>query len=425
LTPSAERCVTAASAGFRPVNICRARAGQSRAVRGIQEMAGIQEFFGLSLAVLSFVAAGFTVAAAATLGARLGSSISAVSPTGPRMRARPITILKPLHLAEAGLKENLRSFLQQEYDGAVQIIFGVASRNDSALAIVSALRADFPSADIDVIAGPMPVAANPKIANLINMVARAEHDLLVLSDSDICVPRDYLQRIVAAFEGPNVGAVSLLYTGRPLGSVWSKLVAMNIDCHFLPNAQLGMALGLARPCFGSTIAFMRQTLDEIGGFESLSNVLADDYELGRAIRARGYDLAIPDFTVEHACSEKNVSALFRRELRWAKTNLLLAKVGYIGSIVTYPLPLALLVFLFLGATPLSLSALAGALASRLFLLFTSGRRFGGRRDYVWLLPLRDVLSFFVYLAAFFSKTVEWRGHRFATRPDGMLAPVWR
>jgi ceramide glucosyltransferase len=91
--------------------------------------------------------------------------------------------------------------------------------------------------------------------------------------------------------------------------------------------------------------------------------------------------------------------------------------------VTYPVPLALLCLLFQGVTALSLSALAWALASRLFLVFKSGRRLGSRSEYVWLLPVRDVLSFVVYLASFFGRTVEWRGHRFATRADGALAPV--
>jgi ceramide glucosyltransferase len=141
------------------------------------------------------------------------------------------------------------------------------------------------------------------------------------------------------------------------------------------------------------------------------------------VRARGYRVVIPDYTVEHVCSETGALALFRQELRRAKTNLLLVRGGYIGSVVTYPLPLALITIAFQGPTALSLSTLAWALASRVFLLFKSGRQFGSRNDYIWLLPVRDVFSFFVYLASFFCKTVEWRGHRFSTGADGALAPV--
>lgn len=385
------------------------------------EMTGIHEAIGSGLAMLCFIAAGFTVAAAFALGTK--RKFSLIESQCPR--PVPVTILKPLRLAEPGLEDNLKSFFEQDYDGAVQFVFGASSQADPALDVVNALRRHFPNVEIEVVVEPKPLAVNPKVANLISMVARAKHELLIVSDSDIRVGRDYLRRVVAAFDEPRLGAVSLLYSGIPVGNIWSKLAAMNIDCHFLPNARLGMALGLTHPCFGSTIAFRRETLEEIGGFQFISNVLADDYELGRAIRARGYRVFIPDYTVGHVCSETGALALFQQELRWAKTNFLLARIGHIGSVVTYPVPLALLCLLFQGVTALSLSTLAWALASRLFLVFKSGRRLGSRSGYVWLLPMRDVLSFVVYLASFFGRTVEWRGHRFATRADGALAPIWR
>jgi ceramide glucosyltransferase len=384
-------------------------------------MTAIQESIGSGFALLSFVAVGFTMAAS-LLFPRISKSRS--EEAGPR-RATPVTLLKPLYLAEPGLEENLRSFFQQDYDAPVQIVFGATSHSDPALKVVDSLRHDFPEADIHVVAEPVFLAANPKMANLINMVAHAKHDLLIMSDSDIRVPADYARRIVSTMEEPGVGAVSLLYSGTPLGNLWSKLAAMNIDCHFLPNARLGIALGLAQPCFGSTIAFRRQTLAEIGGFERLSDVLADDYELGRAIRRRGYRVAIPDsIVVEHVCSQASASKLLRQELRWAKTNFVLARIGHAGSVVTYPLPLALLALLFLGVTAVAVAALGAALASRLFLVFNSRRRLGNDKGYyIWLLPLRDALSFFVFLASFFGRTVEWRGRRFATDTDGALAPI--
>ena len=384
-------------------------------------MAGIQELVGTAVALVSLLATGFTLGAALALNGDRERSRRRL----PRRPAVPVTILKPLHREEPGLDDNLRTFLRQDYDGAVQLVFGVSSSSDPALAVVGTLRREFPDAHIDVVVGSKSGATNPKVANLMNMVAHARHELLVVSDSDIRVGPEYLRRIVAEFDDPQLGAVSLLYSGTPLGNVWSKLAAMNIDCHFLPNARLGMTLGLAHPCFGSTIALRRRMLEDIGGFETISNVLADDYELGRAIRSRGYRVLIPNFTVEHICGETDVLTLFQQELRWAKTNFLLARVGYIGSVVTHPLPLALLSFVFQGITPLSLSVLAWALASRLFLVFKVDRRLGSRGDYIWLLPLRDTISFLVYLASFFGKSVEWRGRRFATRSDGALAPVWR
>ncbi len=381
-------------------------------------MTAIDEFIGSTLLLLSVVAMGFTLAAAA-----------AIAPLPRRSTARkssrsPVTLLKPLCLAEPGLEDNLRSFFRQDYEGAIQIVFGAKCHDDPALRVVEKLRGIFPEANVEVVTDPKFCGANPKVANLINMTERARHDVLIMSDSDIRVRPDYVRQVVGAMDEPEVGAVSCLYSGKPVGNLWSKLAAMGIDYHFLPNARLGIALGLTEPCFGSTIAFRRQTLDEIGGFESLSNVLADDYELGRAIRERGYRLAIPPaLTVEHICSQKSASALLHQELRWAKTNLWLAKSGYAGTLLTYPLPLALLACLFQGWSALSLMAVAAALISRVYLMFKCSRPLRLRADHVWLLPLRDILSFGVFVASFFGRTVIWRGTRYLAGPDGALAQL--
>lgn len=370
---------------------------------------------GLVFCAIAVLAVGFTFAAA-------------FSVPWPRRDAksktcrRSVTLLKPLHLAEAGLEDNLRSFFAQAYPGRVQIVFGAESRNDPALAIVDKLGREFPDSDVTVVTDPGFGGANPKVANLVNMVARAKHEVFVLSDSDIRVGPDYLGEVVAALEEPGVGAVSCLYSGKPIGPVWAKLAAMGIDYHFLPNVCLGVALGLTEPCFGATIALERRILEEIGGFESLANVLADDYELGRAVRENGYRVHIPHgLAVEHVCSEDSLKALFRQELRWARTNLLLAKSGYAGTVLTYPLALSLLALVFGGITVSTLAILGAALASRFFLVFQSRRFLGARGGSVWLLPLRDVLSFVIFVTSFFGHTVEWRGTRYVTAPDGALA----
>ncbi|MGH6877636.1 MAG: bacteriohopanetetrol glucosamine biosynthesis glycosyltransferase HpnI [Rhizomicrobium sp.] len=381
-------------------------------------MIQIDNSIGWTLCLLSVVAVGFTLAAAAAMA-------PAPRRAPPRRSGRTaVTLLKPLHLAEPGLEENLRSFFRQDHDGPMQIVFGAKSWDDPALRVVERLRRAYPEADIAVVADPGFGGSNPKVVNLINMIAHAKHEVLVMSDSDIRVRPDYLRHILAALDGPDVGAVSCLYSGIPVGNMWARLAAMGIDYHFLPNARLGIALHLAEPCFGSTIALRRKTLEEIGGFESVSNVLADDYELGRAIREKGYRLSIPDsLTVQHVCSQKSALALLRQELRWARTNLLLAKSGYAGTLLTYPVPLALLAVLFQDFSELSLAAVAVALLSRFYLVFRIGRSLGLRADHMWLLPLRDILSFGVFMASFFGKTVVWRGTRYIAEADGALAQL--
>ncbi len=205
----------------------------------------------------------------------------------------PVSILKPLYGDEPGLLENLATFCVQDYPAPFQIVCGVHDPDDTAVVTVERLRALYPGVDIKLVADARRHGSNAKVSNLINMLPSARHDLLVLSDSDIAVPPDYLRRVADALAQPGVGAVTCLYTGKPLGGLAAQLSAMGIDYHFLPNVVTGVSLGLAKPCFGSTIALDRVVLDQIGGLQSFASVLADDYEIGRAVRAKGLRVAIP------------------------------------------------------------------------------------------------------------------------------------
>src|SRR5258706_10075896 len=222
----------------------------------------------------------------------------------------PVTVLKPLHGAEPGLAENLEGFCAQDYPSAVQIVFGVQDAKDPAIPIVKTLQERHPQLDLDLVIGTYRAASNPKIANLIAMFPHAEHEVLVLSDSDIGVTPHYLRNIVGALGQPEIGAVTCCYTGRTTSGFWSKMSAMGIDYQFLPSVLYGVGIGLAAPCFGSTIAVRKSVLAEIGGFAAFGERLADDYEIGRAIRARGHRIAMPPMVVTHATNEDNATELF-------------------------------------------------------------------------------------------------------------------
>lgn len=348
----------------------------------------------------------------------------------PAAAERPaVTLLKPLHGDEPGLYEALTSFVALDYAGPVQIVFGTHTEDDPAAAVARRLQADHPDRDIQLVADPRLAGQNRKIANVINMMAAARHDVLVLSDSDIAVPPDYLTRITDALAGPGVGVVTCLYTGtsRPAagsGGFWSRLAAMAISYQFLPNAVLGSSLGLAQPCFGSTIALSRPTLQAMGGFEAFADLLADDFEIGRAARAMGLTIAIPPMTVRHSCHEPDAASLVGHELRWGRTIRLIEGAGYAGSVVTHALPLSLIALACLGPAPVALAGVAAALAARAVLKLQVDAATGAERPHIagnlWLLPLRDVLSFAIFLASFASNQVSWRGRRFRVQPDGVL-----
>lgn len=339
----------------------------------------------------------------------------------PRTRWPGVTLLKPLFLDEAGLEENLRSFFEQNYQGPLQIVFGVHSQSDPALRIAEKLRVDYPDRDLAFVVNPNFTGPNPKVANLANMLGHARHEILIASDSDIRVPENYVQTLVAELGEPGIGAVTCLYRGSPRGNIWAILEAMHIDYAFLPNVVFGTSLGLTNPCFGSTIAVRRSTLAEIGGLNAVSSHLADDYEIGRAIRARGYRVSLSSLVVEHICSEAWMTSLVRHELRWAKTIRLLNPAGYAGSVVTHTLPLALLAALTMGLSAPGLSLVMAALTARMWLAWRVRRVVGFQPGPLWLLAFRDMLSFVVFLGSYFGNSVYWRGTRYLTGADGTLA----
>jgi len=329
-----------------------------------------------------------------------------------------VTLLKPLHSDEPMLAENLESFFAQDYPAPVQIVFGVQNAADPAIAVVRALQAKHPERDMDLVIDARLFGANRKISNLINMFPRARHDVLILSDSDIAVPRHWLQTVIGTLQQPGVGAVTCLYIGKPLGTLWSKLAAMGISYQFLPNVVVGTQASLAAPCFGSTIAFTRKTLEEIGGFHAFTGFLADDYEIGRAVREKGYTLALPHIVVDHICSEKSLGELIRHELRWNRTIRSINLSGHIGSGAIHALPLAFVAALLLGFNPLSLVVLAAALLARAVLKWRVDGLVGAKAGPLWLLPLRDAISFFVFLGSLFGSSIHWRGERFDMHASG-------
>jgi len=375
---------------------------------------------GWGLAAIAVLGTAYTLLAAALVGRFMNMPQSAA------LHSPAVTVLKPLHQREPELSRNLETFFAQDYAGAVQIVFGVHDEHDPAVAVVRELQARYPHLDTAIVADAALYGANAKISNLINMLPFAKHDTLVLSDSDIAVGRHWLSQVTAALARPGVGIVTCLYTGEPAKNghkLWSSLAAMSTSYTFLPNAVLGASLGLAAPCFGSTIALKRGTLEEVGGFAAFADQLADDYEIGRAVRAKGYTLAIPAMGVGHTAAENSATALFHHELRWTRTIRTVNPVGHVGSFVTHGFVFALMSAAMLDFNMVSLVILAAALAARLVLKSRIDGLFGTYAGPYWLLPLRDLLSFAVFVVSLFGETVHWRGTHFAVEPSGAMSQV--
>jgi ceramide glucosyltransferase len=335
-------------------------------------------------------------------------------------RRPSVSILKPVCGADPGLYENLRSFCRQAYDGPVQVVIGAHRESDPAVAIARQVIADLPGCDVAlVIDGALP-GSNFKICNLANMMAVAKHEVLVIADSDMRVEPQYLDAIVGPLMQPGVGLVTCLYKGRPERGVASELGAAFINNGFLPSVLVGRLFGPDPGCFGATMALRRSTLAEVGGFGALINHLADDYVLGTLVRAAGYKVVISPYVVENIVLEADLPALVRHELRWQRTIRSITPAGAAASVVTNPLPLALLTLPLSDFADGAWLALVAALAARLALIYTCSRIFGLIPLRAALVPIRDVLSFIVLVASFCGQRVTWRDRSFQVDQRGEL-----
>jgi ceramide glucosyltransferase len=328
----------------------------------------------------------------------------------------PITVLKPLHGDEPLLEQALASFCDQRYP-RFQIVFGVQAASDTAIAVVQRLRARFPAVDMELVVDGTAHGANRKVANLINMFPSARHDTLVISDSDMHADPFYLAHVADALATAGTGLVTTLYTGRPAGPGLSgQLGSAYITQSFAAGALLARGLG-RQDCMGATMALRRETLMRIGGFPALSPYVADDAMLGAKVRALGQRVTLAATVPATTVAERGIAALFRHELRWARTIRAVAPFGFAVSIIQYPAFWALLTVAMSAAAPWTLLLLLAAAMFRAIAGRDIETVMGAPRTPVWLPPLRDVMSVAVLLAAYAGDEVAWRGHVLNTQED--------
>jgi len=263
------------------------------------------------------------------------------------------------------------------------------------------------------------------VSQLLNLEGLAAHPVLVVADSDMRVDADWLSRATAPLADPAVGLATCLYRAEPAdGGFWSLLAALGTDWHFLPNAALGEAMGRARGCYGATMALRRDTLDRIGGFAPLADLLADDHALGAAVRRLGLRVVVAPALPVHMAHEAGLGELLAHELRWARTLRLLEPAGYLGMGAAHPLAWGLLAAAIAPA-PWGAAALAAALAGRIGLAAAvdGATAATGRPRRLALLPLRDLLSFAIWAAGLARSPVVWGGRRYRLRRDGSMVEL--
>jgi ceramide glucosyltransferase len=270
---------------------------------------------------------------------------------------------------------------------------------------------------VALVVDPTLHGSNRKISNLINMLPAATHAVLVMSDADIHVPPYFLHRVAAALAAPRVGLVTTLYTalaGTP--HLATTLGANQINYIFLPGALLARRLG-RQDCLGVTMALHRDTLERVGGLAAVANHLADDQVLGRLVRAAGMDTTLAQVIPATTVPEANFVALYRHELRWARTIRALVPLPYAASVLQFSLLWSVLAVLLSGGAWWSWALICAVLLIRYSLARRIDRALGlVKAGEAWLFLVRDLFSAIIYLASFGGATVEWRGQKMRADP---------
>jgi ceramide glucosyltransferase len=347
------------------------------------------------------------------------------SPSAPA-RQPAVTILKPLCGAEPETYACLRSFCEQDYP-EFQILFGVCDPADPAIAVVQKLQSEYPHRALQLVIEKRLHGSNRKVSNLINMMEAAHHDYLILSDSDVRVEPDYIERVIRPLADRRVGIVTCCYRGAPRPGVCSILGAMFINNWFMPSVRVAALLGFRSFAFGATIAIRREVLSNIGGFTAIVDQLADDYRLGELTRRLGLRTVLSDVEVETIVAESNVGDLISHELRWRKTIRILAPSGYRFSFLTMGLPVTALQIALSGGAAPALGIFGVTVLSSTLLHFRVGRdklmRATGAK--LLLVPFRDLLHFGLWGWSFATRRVQWRSDHYHVTQDGSVEPVAR
>jgi len=336
-----------------------------------------------------------------------------------------VTILKPLKGSDPELFANLSSFCAQDYP-VLQIVFGVADRNDPAVQVVHQLQARFASVRIDLVIDPRRYGSNAKVSNLHHMYRVAEHEIILVADSDIRVAPGYLRRVLRQFEDPHVGLVTCLYRAVSRGNLPASVEALCVNTDFVPAVLVAGAVEKPSYAFGATIAMRRSALEEIGGFLPLANHLADDYQLGNRIATRGHRLALSNEVVETVIASSSWRRMFEHQLRWARTQRLCRPAGYFGSVVTQGTLWATLNLFCFHFSPAACVLSGAAYAVRIATASAICNRYLRAPlsfATALLVPLKDLFSSFVWLLAFLGNTVQWGGQRYRVMSDGQMVPL--
>jgi ceramide glucosyltransferase len=339
----------------------------------------------------------------------------------------PLSLLKPLHGAEPGLEAHLATFFQQDYP-RYEILFCARSADDAGLETARRVAARYPEIPAKFLStGGQPDYINAKVASMERMEAAAAHDILVVSDSDVRVTPDYLRAVALPFADPQVGAMCCPYRGVAAeGGLWARLEAVGMSVEMTAGVLVARSLEGMQFVLGPTMAFRRESIRQMGGFQVTADYCADDFILGNQTFKLGQTVVLSHHAIDHMVINSSFVASLKHQVRWMKSTRFSRPKGHFGIALTFSLPFGLLAWAsasLLGHPGWGLALFACSVFTRLALAIAVGRLVVTDQSWFGLLalyPLRDLMGFGFWAASYVGSRILWRGRVFQLLPGGKM-----
>jgi ceramide glucosyltransferase len=336
----------------------------------------------------------------------------------------PVSLLKPVRGVDFGTYENFASFCMQNYP-EYEILFCVNEMSDASVPVIQKVMKDCPARRIRILANAPPIGANRKINNLALLTREANYEILLQTDGDVRVGPNYIRELVAPFVDPAVGVASCFYRAIAQNSFWAELEAVGTASDFFAGALVAEWKEGITFALGASVGTTKTWLAKIGGYEAIANLLADDYELGNRVHQAGGKVLLCREPVWTMYPAQGVKGFWDHQVRWARTVRLCRPASFIGLLFTHGLPWALLAAAVAPSASIAAAYLLAYVVLRSIMAWVVG--IWGIHDDVlrrrfWLIPVRDLLNFAVWLAGFASNRVTWGGLEYVMK-DGKMMEV--
>ena len=233
----------------------------------------------------------------------------------PPSEPPPVTIIRPACGIDNFVESTLRSTFALNYPN-YEVLFCVASASDPVVALIRGLIDEHPTVRAQLLIGDERISANPKLNNVLKGWRAAAHDRIVMTDSNVLLPRDYIQRLLASWR-PDTGLVSAPPVGSHPQGFWAQ-----IECAFLNTYQARwqytadtLGLGFAQ---GKTLFYRRSDIEAAGGLRALAAEAAEDAATTKIVRESGRRVRLVDAPFRQPLGTRGRRDVWDRQVRWAR-----------------------------------------------------------------------------------------------------------